>query len=129
MSRTYDPANLTGADATVKTWAAAWVRYLLRDIPNSNGAWPIGGVEDEEIDAHLELTSVEYDGQRYYLPHEAAIMLLQADPERVKALNVTGLSEDYTSVHDVAGAIRQQYAGRFEALLPEEARPYRGVVW
>lgn len=129
MARTYDPTNLAGTDATNKTWAAAWVRFLLRDIPNSNGAWPPGGVDDAEIDAHLNLTAVDYDGSTYYLPHEAAIMLLQADPERVKTWRMPGMTEEYSSIADVAAAIRTLYGGRLEALLPDGARPYRGVEW
>ncbi|WP_287418155.1 hypothetical protein [Oceanithermus sp.] len=130
MPRTYDPTNLAGTDATNKTWAAAWVRFLIRDIPNSNGAWPPGGVDDAEVDAHLDMTAVEYDGSIYYLPHEAAIMLLQADPERVKSLRVAfGLSEDYASAADVASAIRALYGQRLESYLPDGARPYRGVEW
>jgi len=129
MARTYDPANLAGADATSRTWAAAWVRFLIRDIPNTNGAWPPGGYDDAEIEANLEQTAVKYDGSTYYLPHEAAIMLLQADPERVTSWRVPGLGEQYVNVGDVVAAIREQYGRQFEAMLPEGARPYRGVIW
>lgn len=129
MPRTYDPSNLAGTDATNKTWAAAWVRFLLRDIPNNNGAWPPGGIDDAEVDAHLDMTAVEYGGKSYYLPHEAAIMLLQADPERVKNWRLPGMAEEYSNINDIAAAIRTQYGQYFEARLPDGAQPYNGVEW
>ncbi len=95
MARTYSPANLTPHDPTSISWALAWARRLVGDVPTEGGAWPPSSV----------------NGITYYRPHEAAARAVESDPRRLLSLSLAGVSQQYRDPSVVAAQIRA--AGRW----------------
>ena len=101
--RTYDPTQLIPHDPTSLAWALAWARRFAGDVP----PWRPGSQEDEEWQAWLTATALVVNDTTYYRPHEAAARALEADPNRLRALNLAGVTQQYREPHEAAAAIRR----------------------
>lgn len=108
MARTYNTAALAGVTPQTIAWARAWVRFWARDKPNEVFAYPPGSLEDEEIDAALNLHAVMDGSTPYYRPHEVAALIIESDPERLTRFSGSGYSEEYVDVQQAAASIRAQ---------------------
>lgn len=136
MAQTYSTDNLALNDPTSAAWALAYVRFALRDKPNSDSAWPAGSLTDEEINALLEATKIQdsttYGGDDayYYVPHQVAADLLVSNPEWVTRWSMGGVSEDRPTPERIARGVLQ--AGRWINTSIKSSTNsrigYRGVV-
>jgi hypothetical protein len=118
MARTYTQAALAGVTPQTITWARAWVRFWARDKPNEVFAYPPGSLEDEEIDAALNLHAALDGSTPYYRPHEVAALIIESDPERLTRFSGSGYSEEYVDVNMAASSIRSQ-GRRVDATIEE----------
>lgn len=106
MARTYDVTDLALNDPTSLAWAVAYVRFALRDKPNESSAYPLGSLQDEEIEAALAGGALadEIDGstETYYPAHRVAARLLASNPEFVQRWSAAGVSQEFRAAKDVA---------------------------
>ena len=78
MAQTYSASNLAAVLPSNLAWARDMVRLLIRDKPNTNNVFPVGGLTNEEIEALLLIDSMKDsitlggDDTIYYLPHATA---------------------------------------------------------
>lgn len=129
--RTYSPSSLLPHEPKSPSWALAWARRLAGDVPTGDGSWPTHSLEDEEWQAWLQATVVPVSTDVYYRPHEAAARAISANPYWSERLSLMGLSQEFRSAEQVAGAIRQ--AGSWiDRLITEKSGlvPTQGVqLW
>ena len=117
MFRTYNTTHLALNDPSDATWALAYVRFALRDKPNDASAYPAGSLDDDELNAVLtarkltDLMANGGDGTDYYVPHQVAAEIIEANPEFVERFSVSGYSEQVRSADSIARGIRR--AGRW----------------
>lgn len=104
--RTYNPAALYPHDPTSLAWALNWARRFAGDVPAGDGAWPPASLEDEEWQAWLGATATTVSGVVYYRPHEAAANAIVSNPHWARRLSLMGLSQEFRTAEEAAGAIR-----------------------
>lgn len=106
MARTYDTTDLALNDPTSLDWALAYVRFALRDKPNESSAYPLGSLQDEEIEAALAAAAlsdtVDSSTEVYYPAHRIAANLLASNPEFVQRWSAAGVSQEFRSSKDIA---------------------------
>ena len=122
MAKTYDPKKLQPISPLDRECALAWVRFWLRDKPDSEGNYSDRVLEDAEYYALL-VASAPVDlyalpaALIYYRPHVTAAQILRSDPERAESVSYDGLSKTKRSVDALVDAILEAGAA-FDRLIP-----------
>lgn len=113
MTRTYSATNLALNDPTSLPWAAAYVRFTLRDKPLQfdDSLWPDGSLTNEEINALLTANAITDsiatggDDTVYYVPHRVAADILRGNPMWLERYSVDGYSSEARAMASITRGI------------------------
>lgn len=118
QARSYDEGKLSPLLPPDPDWARSWVRFFLRQVPDSEGKFPELSPSDAEINANLLLDTVDFGEVTYFRPHHTAARLYLGNPELLRSEGGQGWSNTRRDAGEITGAWLAQ--GRaFDARIPE----------
>ena len=121
--KTYNTSDLNLGDPTSIDWALAWVRFIAKDTP-VNSTWHSYSIDDDEWLALLNITAIQFDSnndgtkEKYYVPVEAVITKIVADPMFAQSVSEDGYSASYRDPAVISTFLRATYSVKMASLYP-----------